>query len=102
VKGVQQNQGLLRAQIRRAIDHQKEWAPFQALGQVIVEGMIALLARFPEVGRDQQWRRHVRIAMQMIFGTLNNVLINRSGPLVLADDTTDHELSRAAIRYLGW
>jgi hypothetical protein len=40
--------------------------------------------------------------MQMVLGTLNNIVINRPGPLDLSDDATSKELSQAAIRYLGW
>jgi hypothetical protein len=44
---------------------------------------------------------HVRVAMQMVFGTLSNILINRPGPLEIGDDATAEELGKAAIRYLG-
>ena len=40
--------------------------------------------------------------MQMIFGTLNNAVINRPGPLELSDNATGLELSQVAIRYLRW
>ena len=40
--------------------------------------------------------------MQMILGALNNIVIHRPGPLELSDIATSHELSVAAIRYLGW
>jgi len=102
VRGFEQNQGLLRAQLRRALDYPDEWGPFRKLGQEIVEGTLKLLQRFPEVRNDEEWQMHVRIAMQMIFGTLNNVLINQPGPLELGDPTSSRELSRAVIRYLGW
>lgn len=97
-----ENQGLLRAQIRRALDHPEEWQPFQNMGRELVEGTIRILDRFPDVQQDQEWQKHVRIAMQMILGTLNNAIINRPGPLELSDKATTYELSRAAIRYLGW
>ena len=43
---------------------------------------------------------HVRVAMQMAFGTLSNILINRPGPLEIDDDATAEEPGKAAIRYL--
>ena len=96
------NQGLLRAQIRRALDRPKEWQPFQNIGRDIVDETIRILDHFPAVHLDDEWQKHVRIAMQMIFGTLNNAVINRPGPLELSDNATGLELSQVAIRYLRW
>ena len=96
------NRGLLRAQIRRALDNPQEWQPFQKIGRDLVDGAIAIIGRFPEHRHDDKWQRNVRIAMQMVLGTLNNIVINRPGPLDLSDDATSQELFQAAIRYLGW
>jgi AcrR family transcriptional regulator len=101
VIGARRNQGLLRAQLGRALSDPKEWVPFRLLGQEIVEGMIELLAGYPELQHDPDWQSHVRIAMQLIFGTVNNALINHPGPLELDDSATIPELGRAACRYLG-
>ena len=102
VGGARRNEGLLRAQLRRALDRPGEWEPFRVLGQEIVEGILGLLDRFPQVHKTPEWQRHVRIAMQLIFGTLNNDLINRPGPLHLDDPQMSRELSLAALRTLGW
>ena len=96
------NRGLLRAQICRALDNPQEWQPFQQIGRDLVDGAIAIIERLPELKQDDGWQRGVRVAMQMVLGTLNNIVINRPGPLDLSDDATSRELSRAAIRYLGW
>jgi hypothetical protein len=69
-------------------------------GRDIVDGAIGLLERFPEVQDDPNWWMHVRVAMQMVFGTLSNILINRPGPLEIDDDATAEELGKAAIRCL--
>jgi AcrR family transcriptional regulator len=96
------NQGLLRAQIRRALDDPKEWQPFQRVGRELVDGTIRILEHSLDVPPDTDWQRRMRIIMQMILGTLNNAIINRPGPLELTDEATGHELSQVAIRYLGW
>jgi AcrR family transcriptional regulator len=96
------NRGLLRAQMRRALDNPQEWQPFQRIGRDLVDGTIEIIGRFPDVQQDNDWQRRVRIAMQIVVGTLNNIVINRPGPLELADDATAHELGQAAIRYLRW
>jgi len=94
------SQGLLRAQLRQALETPQVWRPYQDFARLIVDELIKLLARSPELDAHADWQLHVRIAMQMVFGTLNNILINRPGPLELDDPATAEELSRAAVRYL--
>jgi AcrR family transcriptional regulator len=94
------NQGLLRAQLRRTLQSPQVWRPYQDLARLIVDQLIKLLARFPEINDDPDWQQHVRIGMQLVFGTLNNILINRPGPLEIDDPATAEELSKAVVRYL--
>jgi AcrR family transcriptional regulator len=96
------NQGLLRAQIRRSFDNRQKWQPFQEIARELVHGAIRILERFPKLRQDNSWQTGVRIAMQMILGTLNNAVINQPGPLELTDKAMSRELSKAAIRYLCW
>lgn len=96
------DRGLLRAQIRRALDDSQEWQPFQKVGRELIDGAVRILERFPAITQDKEWQRRVRIARQMIQGTLNNIVINRPGPLELSDNATSKELCRAAIKYLDW
>jgi len=95
-----QNQGLLRAQLRRTLQTPQVWRPYQDLARLVVDRLITLLARCPELSDDPDWQQHVRIAMQIVFGTLNNILINRPGPLELDDRATAEELSKVVVRYL--
>jgi AcrR family transcriptional regulator len=95
-----QNKGLLRAQLRRALENPQEWRPFQDFARYLVEELITVLERFTRLRVDPDWQLHVRIAMQTLFGTLNNILINRPGPLDLDDRATAEELSKVVVRYL--
>ena len=98
-----ENRGLLRASLSRSLGTPGEWEPIQTLGENVVNTAIRLLSPFPELHQDATWQRHVRIAMQMIFGTLNNILLGRPGPLQLSDPgMTGNELTEAATRYLRW
>ncbi|HLG81634.1 MAG TPA: TetR/AcrR family transcriptional regulator [Bradyrhizobium sp.] len=94
------SQGLLRAQLRQALERPQVWRPYQDFARLIVDELIRLLARCPGLDADPDWQQHVRIAMQIVFGTLNNILINRPGPLELDDPRTAEELSLAVVRYL--
>lgn len=94
------NQGLLRAQLRRTLESPQAWRPFQDFARQIVGGTVRSLEAFFPNRDDDEWQLDVRIAMQMVFGTLNNILINRPGPLEIDDPRTAAELGKAAIRYL--
>ncbi len=100
VRSFAENQGLLRAQLRRALEAPEGWRPFQDLAKEVVTETISLLSRFRQIETDPAWETHVRIAMQMVIGTLNNILINNPGPLELGDPRTAEEFGTAAIRYL--
>jgi hypothetical protein len=86
--------------MRRTLENPEEWRPFQDFARYLVEEMVTVLERFPKLRGDPDWQLHVRIAMQIVFGTLNNILINRPGPLELDGRVTAAELSKAAVRYL--
>lgn len=100
VRNFAENQGLLRAQLRRSLEAPQVWRPFQDLARIIISEAIGLLSRFPQIEDDPDWELHVRVVMQMTIGTLNNILINNPGPLELSDPRTSEELGVAAIRYL--
>lgn len=100
VRNFAENQGLLRAQLRRSLETPQVWRPFQDLAKIIITETIGLLSRFPQIEADPDWEMHVRIAMQMTIGTLNNILINNPGPLELNDPRTAEEFGTAANRYL--
>lgn len=95
-----QNRGLLRAQLRRTLESPDVWRPFQDFARHIVDTLIEDLEAYPEIQRDPEWRFHLRVAMQMLLGTLNNILINEPGPLDLADPRAAEEFGLAVLRYL--
>lgn len=102
VRNFEKNQGILRAQLRRSLETPQVWRPFQDLAKTIISEAIGLLSRFRQIEADPDWQMHVRIAMQMTIGTLNNILINNPGPLELSDPRTAEEFGAAAVRYLRW
>jgi AcrR family transcriptional regulator len=101
VRAFARNQGLLRAQLRRTLERPQAWRPFQNFARHIVGETVRSLETFFQNRGDDEWQLRVQIAMQIVFGTLNNILINRPGPLEIDDPRTAGELGKAAIRYLG-
>jgi AcrR family transcriptional regulator len=95
-----ENQGLLRSQLRRALEKPEVWRPFQDLAREVVGGTVKLLSTSRQIKADRDWEMHVRIAMQIVIGTLNNILINKPGPLELNEPGAAEELATVVIRYL--
>lgn len=100
VSSYERNQGVLRSQMRRALETPQVWRPLQDLARYIVEEIGDLLRSLPESRAGSEWRTTLPVAMQLVYGTLNNILINRPGPLDLGDPATVTELTKAVLRYL--
>ena len=94
------NSGLIRAALKHASTHPGSWTPVKRTGQMFVDEMAAALA--PRLGHlpPAQRRLRVRFAMQMLFGTLVNAVLNDPGPMRLADPGLQRELVRALLAYL--
>ena len=92
--------GLIRAALKHASAHPGSWTPVQRTAALFVDEMADVLAphlsHLPKTGR----RHRVRFAMQMLFGTAVNAVLNDPGPLRLADPALEQELARAVCAYL--
>jgi len=96
------NKGLLRVQLKRTLEAPEVWRPYQVFAGEIVERTIALIAPFEALGADPAWKDRVRVALQVVIGTLNNMLINDPGPLKLDDGRAAEEFSKLTRAYLAF
>ncbi|MGO4307522.1 TetR/AcrR family transcriptional regulator [Cupriavidus sp. RAF12] len=98
--GCHNNRGVIRASLKHASARPEEWLPHQKNGEEIVERLVALLVpRLPDPAAEAELR--VRFAMQMVFGTLVNAVLNNPGPLPLGDERLPAEMTRMVTSYLG-
>ena len=100
VNGCRNNRGVIRASLKQSAARPEEWLPHQRNGEDIVDRLVALLVpRLPGSAEDAELR--VRFAMQMVFGSLVNAVLNNPGPLPLDDERLAEEMTRMVTCYLG-
>ena len=94
------NGGFIRAALKHASTHPGSWTPVQRTGALFVGEMAEALG--PRLGHIPTAQRgpRIRFAMQMLFGTAVNAVLNDPGPLRLADRKLERELTRAVCAYL--
>ena len=92
--------GLVRASLRRAHSESDAWTPIRELGELqvtyAVPRILALLPR-PE---DDNAEERIRFAFQMLFGTLNNMVMINPGPYSLGDPATARMLAAAMTQFI--
>ena len=98
------NAGLIRAAIRRRMEDAAVWDPIRRHGHFAADSFIAWLAvrRGRKLTADEVIA--TRFAFQVLYGTLNNAIINQPGPLDLEDADFVVQLERAfrlALLYSG-
>ena len=81
------DRGFVRAVLKYASNHPDGWMLMRRTGEVFVGEMVSTLAP--------------RLAMQMLFGTVVNAVLNDPGPYRLADTRLERELAQAVSAYLG-
>ena len=87
--------GLIRAAIRKQIEEPAVWDPIRHQGHFAADSFIAWLAAHLCRQLTPDEIIATRFAFQVLYGTLNNAIINRPGPLDLADAEFVVQLERA-------
>lgn len=80
--------GLLRAAIRMSMSDPTIWEPLKRHGHSRGDFLISYLGQ----RYDEQ---HIRFALQVLYGTVNNTILLAPGPLSLDDQAFERELLRA-------
>jgi AcrR family transcriptional regulator len=93
--------GFLRAALKHASTHPSSWTPIKAAGQVVTTAFVTALGSGLAHLRPADRHLRVRFAMQMIYGTAVNAVLNDPGPLLLANPRLERELARVVCQYLG-
>jgi AcrR family transcriptional regulator len=87
--------GLIRAAMRKGMADPAAWEPFRRYGRAAAARLLARLARAAGRPLGETERLRIRIASQTLYGTLNNMLLHRPGPLQLESSRLERELARA-------
>ncbi|MFM0658427.1 TetR/AcrR family transcriptional regulator [Paraburkholderia sediminicola] len=93
------NRGVLRASIQRRDHTAGGWQPFKEYAREFVEEVAVRLTRVPELlGRNDALPR-LRIAFQIVLGTLINAALNEPGPLQLDEPEMTDALAQTLALY---
>ena len=89
----QRYRGLIRASLRRAGNDRGSWTPMRDLGRMQVDHALPIIVGL--VGGEP-----IRFAFQLLYGTLNNMILIDPGPLTLQDAATPRLLATAMLRLI--
>jgi len=87
--------GLLRSAIRKRMEDPTIWDPIRENGHFIATGFIEWLAARQGRALSDDEEMRARFAFQVLYGTLNNALVNAPGPLDIEDADFLVQLERA-------
>ncbi|MDP6342289.1 MAG: TetR/AcrR family transcriptional regulator [Alphaproteobacteria bacterium] len=97
---VDEHAGLIRASLEKSMHDPKAWDPLRAFGQSLEDRVLALLRARGGAFAEAEGQLAFRRAMQFVYGTLMNAILNRPGPLAIDDPAMARELTRMALGYL--
>ena len=96
---MRRHHGLVRASLRRASGDRRSWTPMRELGRLHVEHALPHIERLAP-RRDAGLEDRIRFAFQMLYGTLNNMVLIDPGPYSLRDARTPRLLAAAMQRLI--
>ena len=94
------HEGLVRASLRRATGETEMWTPIRELGELqIAYALPRMLALVPAEARQGAEDR-VRLAFQILFGTLNNMILINPGPYTIHHPETGRMLAQSMTLFI--
>jgi AcrR family transcriptional regulator len=100
VAWIRQNEGLVRASLRRATADRRSWTPMRELGRIHVAHALPHIVRLVDAPPTPALEDRIRFAFQMMYGTLNNMVLIDPGPRSLPDPATPRLLAAAMQRLI--
>lgn len=92
--------GFLRSALKHASTRPQSWTPIKQTGERFGDGVVAVLGpRLTHLAPAQREPR-IRFALQALYGTCVNAVLNDPGPIALADPRLERELERMLGAYL--
>ena len=88
------HRGIFRAAHSDAARSRLYWPQLHAYGQRLADAVYDAIAPHMQQVPPAQRRLRVRIALQLVFGTLVNAVLHNPGPIGLHDKRMETELSR--------
>lgn len=96
----QRYRGLIRASLRRAGSDRGSWTPMRDLGRMQVDYALPIIVQLMGGQPTPELEQRIRFAFQLLYGTLNNMILINPGPLTLQDAATQRLLATAMLRLI--
>jgi AcrR family transcriptional regulator len=96
----QRYRGLIRASLRRAGNDRGSWTPMRDLGRMQVDHALPIIVALVGGEPTPELEQRIRFAFQLLYGTLNNMILIDPGPLTLQDAATPRLLATAMLRLI--
>jgi AcrR family transcriptional regulator len=94
-------EGIIRASLRRANDEADTWIPMREIGTAqIAHAMPRILGLLDPDSADGGAEDRIRFAFQMLFGTLNNMVLINPGPFGLHHPESPQMLASAMVHFI--
>ncbi|WP_395334591.1 TetR/AcrR family transcriptional regulator [Novosphingobium sp. BL-8H] len=90
-----------RSAFKVSLDAEQAWEPFRRNAYNLASTYLDRIFALPGIERDKVNVERVRFAFQVMYGVLNNTLINRPGPFVLESDEFPVLLEDAMMATMG-
>ena len=90
-----QNRGFWQSTLARGAHDQDFWRPMRLLGHELANDFIDSISRQVNRKLTRQEELNIRFAFQITFGTVNNSIINRPGPIQIEHASFIEKLTRA-------
>jgi hypothetical protein len=84
-----------RAALFRSIRDPVFWEPLRKLGRELGDALIGRMRSRANRALTEEEESNVRFAVQVTFGTINNTIINRPGPIFMRQSEFVDNLTRA-------
>ena len=89
------NRGFWQSTLARGAHDQDFWRPMRQLGHELANEFIASMSKQINRKLTKQEELNIRFAFQITFGTVNNTIINRPGPIQIEHAAFIEQLTRA-------
>jgi AcrR family transcriptional regulator len=97
---IEEHRALLRAVLQHTLAQPATWEPIRQFGRFSMQQLMQLLENATPPLTIADWPQRVRIAMQVVNGTLMNLIIVEGAPLSFGDEALKRELADVVELYV--
>lgn len=101
VKRFRKNETFFQTAFKISLEDRDAWEPFRRNSHALADAYLARIEREPHLQVTQHLEDRVRFGFQVMYGILNNTILNRPGPFFLEDPAFARHLQDSIIATIG-